>query len=60
MDILKVVIPKGQMPESCWRCIFGKVGHTAWICQLSFCNIKQTDFYRKRRWDCPLEESEDV
>ena len=64
MTILKVIIPKGEMPESCMYCSkCDGVAHTFENDRFVQCKIKgrlgmsvHYDYFRSRHPSCPLEE----
>jgi hypothetical protein len=55
MDIIKVVVKKGQMPESCFDCDYGVLEENSgdWLCVIENIYLDNID---KIDGDCPLEE----
>ena len=60
MTILKVIIPKGEMPKGCIGCRMLRIDESGrtW-CELSLKKMRSIrKFYNSRHPDCPLEEEE--
>jgi len=61
MDIKKVVIGKGQMPERCMDCpLVGLLPYGTGYCQVLWEFLDAVVLIRKRHPDCPLVESEET
>ena len=67
MTILKVIIPKGEMPKSCkdcdlrWKLIMGLEADTQNridLCPLLLKEVSMAEYYSGNS-DCPLEEEKD-